>query len=89
MASITIKPEEFPDLVVSFLLDKIINSDSIIPENDEFNEYMERITRMIEPATLQYYLDMNASQRINYKRIKKVFIGKKIRNSIIIEGGSE
>jgi len=74
MAKINITANEFPDIVVSFLFDKILHTDEIIPGNKSFNELMEVMElKGMKPILMKYYLNMDANQRVKYKRIKDIF----------------
>jgi hypothetical protein len=76
MAKINVKPEEFPDIVVSFLLDKLLHPKEVVPENEEFNDVAKKMKdKALNTTLMQYYLGMDARKRNDYKRIKDVFDG--------------
>ena len=73
---INISPEEFGDFVISFLFDKLLHFDEVIPDNNDFNKIMEVMeNKGMKARFMRYYLDMDAVNRKKYKRIKKVFDG--------------
>ena len=73
MAGINITPDGFPDIVVSFLLDAMMN-DNILPGNDEFSLLIDKIKSSTKPSLLNYYMSMDATSRGRYKMIQKSFI---------------
>ena len=74
MAKINITANEFPNFVVSFLFDKILHPEEIVPGNKEFNKFMEVMAfKGMKPILMKYYLDMDANERLKYKRIKDIF----------------
>jgi len=84
MAKISISPEEFGDFVVSFLLDKTMYPDEVIPENEQFNKFMKDMKgKGIKSPMIQYYLTMNPNIRLYYKRMKPTFEGDRNSNSVI------
>ncbi len=70
MASINITSNEFANLVVLFLLDKVANPDEVVPNNDMFNEFIEKVGNKIKPQLVQYFLSLDAYSRVQYKRIQ-------------------
>lgn len=71
---INITPEEFADLVVVFLFDKIVRNDEVIPEYEAFNEIVENLEKKgAKSPLMQYYLSLDAEERRNYKRINGAF----------------
>lgn len=87
MASINIKPEDFADLVVLFLLDKIANPDMIVPNNEMFNKFIENVSNKIKPQLVEYFLNLDALSRVQYKRIQPPFLkdGSKSMFTIAIQ----
>ena len=74
MAKINIIANEFPELVVPFLLDKLLHPEEIVPGNKEFNKLSEILKlKGMQPILMKYYLKMDANQRLKYKRIKDIF----------------
>jgi len=74
MSKVNVSPEEFGDLVVAFILDKLLNPEEVIEGNKAFNEFMEKLSlKGVKPLALNYYLKCDANLRVKYKRIKKVF----------------
>jgi len=74
MSKVNVTPDQFGDIVVAFLLDKLLHEEEVIPNNKDFNVYAEKMAgKGMKPLSLNYYLRMNANLRVYYKRIKKVF----------------
>ncbi|MFH1824139.1 MAG: hypothetical protein ABH873_02790 [Candidatus Firestonebacteria bacterium] len=74
MSKVNVTPDQFGNLVVSFLLDKMLHPEEVIPGNKDFNVFAEKMAgKGMKPLALNYYLRMNAVERVYYKRIKKVF----------------
>jgi len=74
MSKVNVTPDQFGNLVVSFLLDKMLHPEEVIPGNKDFNVFAEKMAgKGMKPLSLNYYLRMNAVERVYYKRIKKVF----------------
>lgn len=71
MAKLNLTPSEFADLVAAFILDKMVNPDEIIIENEDFTKLINRISSQgAKPLFTKYYLDMKADERLSYKRLK-------------------
>ena len=84
MAKISVTSNEFADIVISFLLDKIMHSDEIIPDNEIFNDLSEKMrSKGMRSVLLQYYFDMDTNSRVKYKRIKGVFDNSSSNKSVI------
>ena len=76
MATINLTPKQFGDLTVSFLLDKILHPDEVVPGDEEFDKFIDSIkSKGAKSALTQYYVQMDSQSRLNYKRIKDVFDG--------------
>ena len=83
MAKVSISPEEFGDFVVSFLLDKTIHPEEVIPGNEQFNKFIKDMKgKGIKSPMIQYYLTMDPNMRLYYKRVKPTFEGSGT-NSVI------
>ena len=84
MAKVNVTADEFANIVVSFLLDKLMHPDEMIPGNELFDEYANKMKlKGMKPVSLQYYLKMDTLFRVYYKRIKGVFYGEKNQAMII------
>jgi hypothetical protein len=84
MSKINVTANEFADIVVSFLLDKLLNPDEVIPSNEDFDKYMEKMKlKGMKSVSLTYYLNLNTNLRVAYKRIKSVFEDDKSGSSVI------
>lgn len=70
MASINIDSDEFANLVVLFLLDKVANPDEVVPSNEMFNTFIEKTGLKMKPQLVNYYLSLDSLSRVQYKRIR-------------------
>ena len=78
MAKINVTPEEFGDVVISFLLDKILHPDDVIYNNKEFDKLVLRMgDKGMKTIFMKYYYGMDSNLRVKYKRIKDIFEGTK------------
>ena len=76
MATINLTPKQFGDLTVSFLLDKILHPDEVVPGNEDFDKFIDSIKgKGAKTALTQHYVQMDSASRLNYKRIKDIFDG--------------
>ena len=76
MTTLNLSPSEYADLTVSFLLDKMLHPDEIVPDNENFNELAEKLKGLgVKPHLTKYYINMDSMARMNYKRIKDGFDG--------------
>ena len=74
MPKINVTSEEYGDLVIAFLLDKILNPDDVIPGNSEFDKIVLRMgDKGMKHIFLRYFLDMDSNLRVMYRRMKDVF----------------
>ena len=72
MSKINISPQEFPDIIMAFLFDKMLHPEEIVPGNKEFDKIMKKFkTKGVMTELRDYYLDMNKDNRRKYKLIKK------------------
>lgn len=71
---LTVTPNEFADIVVCFLFDKVLKQDEVVSNNIMFNEFMEKMAEKgLKSRSMSYYLNLPSETRLNYKRIKNVF----------------
>ena len=71
MGKINISPSQFEDVIVAFLLDKMIHPEEIAPSNIEFTKLIDDMKgKGMKSKLLQYYLKMDSNLRLYYKRIK-------------------
>ena len=76
MATVNLTPKQFGDLVVSFLLDKILHPEEVVPGDEDFDKFIESIKgKGAKSALTQHYVQMDSQSRLNYKRIKDIFDG--------------
>ncbi len=89
MSSINITREQWPDLVIAFLLDKMIKGDDILGENEEFNELIKLMEkRGMKPIFLHYYLSSDSILRSKYKMLSKSLqTGKSESATIRVDAG--
>ena len=83
---INVTQDQFCDLVVSFLLDKVMNPEKVIPNNEEFNEFVDDLRRGgLRPKAIAYYMNMDSEMRVEYKLLKPVLLGKKDTGNVYIK----
>jgi len=74
MASVTLTKEEFVDFIVSFLLDKMLHENKMLPADEEFNELSKTlISKGVKQTLLFHYLKSTSISRGKYDFVKKVF----------------
>ena len=74
MSSIHIDSDDWPDIVVSYLLDKMMNPDEVSPDNKEFNKIINKMKNSgMKPSLLHMYLNSESVIRGKYKIISSVF----------------
>lgn len=84
MAKIRVEPNEFADIVISFLLDKMLHPEEVVPNNDDFNEFTEKIRdKGLKTLMMKYYLNIDSRTRVKYKIIKDVFEEGSSETSVI------
>ena len=84
MAKINVDPDQFADIVMSYLFDKSLNPDDVSIGNEHFNDIMRKLRPRIFPVAREYYLEQPSDMRLKYKLIKKGFRDPKSMNSIFI-----
>ena len=85
---LTVTGKEFADVIACFLKDKLVNPDIILEEDiaEEFNALSEIMLRKgMKTMLVRYYLNMNPTLRVKYKKIRDIFIKDKSLNNVIIE----
>jgi len=76
MAKINITPDEFGDVVVAFLFDKLLHKEDVSPNNENFNKFIDNLDKRSGKSLLRdAFLSMDPDMRLKYKRIKDVFEG--------------
>ncbi len=74
MNAINITKDKWPDIVVAFLLDKMIKGDDVLGDDERFNDLMKVMeTRGLKPILLHYYMSSDPTSRSKYKMIGKSF----------------
>jgi len=70
--------------VVAFLLDKMLNTDEIIPENEMFNKLIGQMEGSgMKSRLTQYYLKMDPTMRVYYKRLRDSFDYGRYRQGVV------
>lgn len=72
MATLNLTTREFPDIMLIWMFDQMVNQDQITNEN--FKEFL-RENKDLKSDLLRYYLNTDSEMRLRYKRIKKIFDG--------------
>lgn len=87
---IRITEEEFADLVIAFLFDKMTRGDEIIPDNEEFSEIVSKfIDKGIKPLLLRYYLNLDGKKKVTYKKFIKPIVDRSGKSIIEIQKPEE
>lgn len=83
---IKVTPSEYADFTVAFLLDKLLNQDEVVADNEDFNKLAEVLeSKGVKPLLLKYYISMDSKMRVKYKRLKGSFTDEEDpRNTIDI-----
>jgi len=91
MASIHTTKEEFVDIILALLLDKILHPDEMINSNEDFNDMIDLMSRRgLKPLLLHYYMGTKAKSRSKWKHLRKNFLaGKSSSGSINMSAGKE
>lgn len=84
MSQIKLNEQQFEDIVVLYLLDKITES-SYESKNPKFNDLMKKMNRGgIKSYLYAYFLEMNTNSKVKYNQVKSVLNGGKGQASIIV-----
>ena len=71
MGKIIVDQDEFANVIVSYIFDKMLHPDDVSAGNEEFTKLISKISQMGgKPLFMKYYLNLDASERLQYKRIK-------------------
>jgi hypothetical protein len=83
MSKVIVDTNEFADLIIVFLYDKLLNPTEVVTENEKFDLLTSKLYgKGLRSMFMKYYLDLPADMRIRYKRLKKVFTGE-AKNALI------
>lgn len=81
MPRLSTESTEFADFVCCFLLDKLNNMDSVVPENlgnSDFEDFCKILkNKGVRSILLQYYMQLPAQSRVRYRLLRDVFITDK------------
>jgi hypothetical protein len=84
MSKINVTPNEFADLVAIFLFDKSLHPNEVVPNNVKFNELTDAMRgKGMKPLLMNYYMDLDANMRTDYKRIKDTLDGTSTDTAVI------
>jgi len=74
---ITVTPEEFPDYIICFLLQSLVekDEDSFTPnKNEEYKDLIETLDKKsIKPKLLRKFLKLDHTTKDKYKLLKRAF----------------
>ena len=74
MPKIQVDSDTWPNIVVAYLMDKILHPDDISENNEDFNDLMKKMKgKGMLPLFRNYYLSMDANWRMRYRIIKDGF----------------
>ena len=84
MPKINVTSDTFPNIVMAYLYDKFIHPDEVSKGNELFNETIDKIKKKGSlPLLRDYYLKMDANDRMKYKLIKDAFEEVTTSNAVI------
>lgn len=87
---IDVTKEEFADLVVAFIFDKMVRGDELIPDNKEFNALVEKLLdKGMKGFFMKYYLGLEGKKKVHYKKFAKPLMTGKGKSVIDIQKSSE
>lgn len=85
MAGIKVTTNEYADIVIAFLLDAMMESDKVLPDNHEFHYIIKKMQKGgLKAPLMSYYLDTSSITRGKYKVVRKSFTGESPVNNIYI-----
>ncbi|MCK5018859.1 MAG: hypothetical protein KAS32_17485 [Candidatus Peribacteraceae bacterium] len=85
MAGIKVKPNEYADLTISFLLDAMMKPDEVLADNEEFHEIITKMERAgLKSQLMRYYLNTSSITRGKYKIVRKSLTDEGVSNNIYI-----
>lgn len=69
---VEVSREEFADMVIAFLYQKLVKGEKLIPENERFTEMMKVIdSKGLKAYFMKYYLTLDGTTKIKFKRFIK------------------
>ena len=84
MASIKVNLKEFSDLILHMLLDKLLNPDELLPNNEYLNEFVQFLEdRGARVQLMQAYRNMPGEMRREYKRFRDTLLDESDQNAVI------
>jgi len=75
MPRIQVTNDEFPNIVMAYLLDKFLHPNDVSAGNELFNKTAKTLKGKGLTSIRNYYLEMNPRDRVKYKIIKDAFEG--------------
>jgi len=86
---VNLTPEEFSNLIISYLLDCLLHKDEL-NLSDDFKEIIEIFDlKGVKSFLMMKYFSMNANERLNYKKIRKSLTDLAFKGVIEIKKDSE
>uniref|UniRef100_A0A6M3JJW0 Uncharacterized protein n=1 Tax=viral metagenome TaxID=1070528 RepID=A0A6M3JJW0_9ZZZZ len=86
MSKVNVTSSEFCDLIIAFLLDKCLHSDEVAYGNKDFDKFIVKIIgKGLKSLLLQYYLNMDSSIRVKYKRLRSTIVGGAEETIILVK----
>lgn len=84
MSKINLGSDEFGDIVIAFLFDKLLHDNEILPDNERLNSIADKMNKTaMKSNLLKAYRDMDPTTRVKYKRIKDTFDYSSLDKAII------
>jgi len=83
---IDVSKEEFADLVVAFIFDKMVREEELIPNNKEFSELVNKMKEKgLKSFFMKYYLGLDGRKKVHYKKFAKPLLTGKGKSVIDIQ----
>ena len=85
MSKVNVTNKTYPNIaVIAYLFDKLLHPEEISVGNELFDKFADQLKRKgFLPLIRDYYLSMDAQDRIKYKYIKDAFEGFTTSNAVI------
>ncbi len=68
MPKIQVDSDTWPNIIIAYLMDKMLHPDEISENNELFNDIMDKMKKKgMLPLLRHYYLEMDANWRMRYR----------------------
>ncbi len=84
MSKINVTNKTYPNIVISYLFDKLLHPDEVSVGNELFDKFAGQLKKKgFLPIIRDYYLNMDSQDRLKYKLIKDAFEAITTSNAVI------